>query len=188
MVRRYATSCAVALAILAGLGPGPSMAEAQGDRAGGAPPRAAAARAIDYGTAHLDRHIQAVRAAGPIALDGVLDEPAWNDAPMAANFIQNDPREGEPATFDTEVRVLYDDAALYFGVLPRTRNRGGSSSTTSRRISTPTAATVSASSSIPFTTSATGISSPPIPPEPSGTPRCPTRGARTTRTGTASGT
>ena len=61
----------------------------------------------------------AVRAAGPITLDGLPDEAAWNDAPVASHFLQNDPREGEPATFDTEVRVLYDDDALYFGVFAK---------------------------------------------------------------------
>ncbi len=74
---------------------------------------------IDYATARLERRLQAVRAAGEITLDGVLDEPAWLDAPIASNFIQNDPREGEPATFDTEVRILYDDEALYFGVFAK---------------------------------------------------------------------
>src|SRR2546428_8633884 len=71
---------------------------------------------IDYGTAHLERRLTIVRAAGEITLDGSLDEPAWRDAPVANNFIQNDPREGEPATFDTEVRILYDDEAVYIGV------------------------------------------------------------------------
>ena len=122
MVRPHATFCAVALVMMAGVGLEPSVAQAQqGDGAGSAPPppAAAAARAIDYGTAHLDRVLPAVRAAGPITLDGVLDEPAWSAAPLANHFLQNDPREGEPATFDTDVRVLYDDDALYFGVFAK---------------------------------------------------------------------
>jgi hypothetical protein len=82
-------------------------------------PRQAARASIDYGTAHLERQLQATRAVGRITLDGVLDEPSWAQAPSAHNFIQNDPREGEPATFDTDVRVLYDDDALYFGVFAR---------------------------------------------------------------------
>jgi hypothetical protein len=85
----------------------------------GAAPRALqlqARPAIDYNTAHLDRKITPVRLSGGIKLDGVLDEAAWRDAPMATGFIQNDPREGTPATYDTEVRVLYNDEALYFGV------------------------------------------------------------------------
>ena len=74
---------------------------------------------IDYETARLERRLQAARLAGEIKLDGNLDEPAWIEAPVARNFIQNDPREGAPATFDTEVRLLYDDEALYFGVFAK---------------------------------------------------------------------
>jgi hypothetical protein len=66
-----------------------------------------------------DRRLEAVRLAGQITLDGALDEPSWSQAPVARGFIQNDPREGEPATYDTEVRILYDDDALYFGVFAR---------------------------------------------------------------------
>ena len=82
------------------------------------------------GTAHLEaqtpvqksqatpgRTMVATRASGPISLDGVFDEPAWATAPVANGFVQNEPREGQPATFDTDVRVLYDSAALYIGVV-----------------------------------------------------------------------
>jgi hypothetical protein len=71
---------------------------------------------LDYATARLERRLLATRAAGPVSLDGALDEAAWRDAPVASGFLQNEPREGQPATFDTEVRVVYDDRALYFGV------------------------------------------------------------------------
>ncbi len=64
----------------------------------------------------LARSLLATRASGPVSLDGVLDEPAWADAPVARGFVQNEPLEGQPASFDTEVRVLYDDRAVYFGV------------------------------------------------------------------------
>ena len=79
-------------------------------------PLAAAAQSaspIDYEAAHKDRRLVAARATGPISLDARLDEPSWADAPVASHFIQNDPREGAPATFDTEVRMLYDQRALY---------------------------------------------------------------------------
>lgn len=81
--------------------------------------------AIDYGTARLDRKLAATRATGPIQLDGRLDEPAWADAPVARDFIQNDPREGRPATFDTEVRMLYDSDALYIGVFAKDDDPSG---------------------------------------------------------------
>ena len=77
----------------------PSVAHAQ------APPAPAA-----------ERTLTVTRAAGPIVADGRLDEASWASAESARGFIQNEPREGAPATFDTDVRVLYDDEAIYFGV------------------------------------------------------------------------
>ena len=52
----------------------------------------------------------------PITLDGRLDEPAWQRAEAATGFRQREPRELEPATERTEVRVLYTPAVLYVGV------------------------------------------------------------------------
>ncbi|MFM8532939.1 MAG: DUF5916 domain-containing protein, partial [Acidimicrobiia bacterium] len=75
--------------------------------------------AIDYDTARNERRLKAVKAEGPIALDGKLDEASWAAAPLANHFVQNDPREGQPATYDTEVRLLYDDRALYIGVFAK---------------------------------------------------------------------
>ena len=75
--------------------------------------------AIDYETARNERRLPAKAAAGPIALDGRLDEASWAGAPVASGFVQNDPREGEPATYDTEVKLLYDDRAIYIGVFAR---------------------------------------------------------------------
>lgn len=50
-----------------------------------------------------------------IQVDGIFDEDAWRDAPVATNFIQNNPRPGKPASQNTEVRMLYDDVAIYVG-------------------------------------------------------------------------
>jgi hypothetical protein len=74
---------------------------------------------IDYDTARHERRLKATQAQGRIELDGRLDEPSWGLAPLAANFIQNDPSEGSPATFDTEVKLLYDERALYIGVFAK---------------------------------------------------------------------
>ena len=51
-----------------------------------------------------------------IQVDGVLDEPAWEQAPAISEFIQKDPREGEPATEQTEVRILYTKRSIFFGI------------------------------------------------------------------------
>jgi len=85
----------------------------------------AAADPVDYAKARLERRLQAVRATGSITLDGVLDEPDWDRAPIARQFIQSEPAEGEPASEETEVRVLYDDRSLYLGVFARDRNAAG---------------------------------------------------------------
>lgn len=61
--------------------------------------------------------IAALRAAGAISVDGVLDEADWQRAPVATDFVQAEPRQGEPATEATEVRVLFDDRHLYVGVV-----------------------------------------------------------------------
>jgi hypothetical protein len=59
--------------------------------------------------------VAASRLQGAIALDGRLDEPAWQAAPVASDFRQAEPREGEPASQRTEVRFLFDEANLYIG-------------------------------------------------------------------------
>jgi len=58
----------------------------------------------------------AVRIEGPITVDGLLNEPEWELAQPATNFVQRLPHTGQPATERTEVRVIYDDLNLYVGV------------------------------------------------------------------------
>jgi hypothetical protein len=71
---------------------------------------------IDYNTAHLSRIATAVRTTEPMTIDGRFDEPAWERATPIGNFLQRRPRNGEPMTERTEVRILYDDDNLYIGV------------------------------------------------------------------------
>jgi len=59
--------------------------------------------------------VQTIRLHAPITLDGALTDPAWAQATVISGFRQRDPDEGQPATLPTEVRLLYDDAALYVG-------------------------------------------------------------------------
>jgi hypothetical protein len=51
-----------------------------------------------------------------IRADGRLDEPAWSGAPVIARFLQKDPREGEPATEQTEIRILYTKKGVFFAI------------------------------------------------------------------------
>ena len=61
------------------------------------------------------REARAVPLQGPFNLDGRLNEPIWQTAPVATDFLQNQPNQGEPATQRTEVRFAFDEAALYVG-------------------------------------------------------------------------
>ena len=51
-----------------------------------------------------------------IRVDGRLDDEAWAQAALLHSFTQYDPMEGVPASQRTEVMVLVDGDALYFGV------------------------------------------------------------------------
>ena len=59
--------------------------------------------------------LTALRVTTAIAVDGTLDEPGWQIADAASGFRQRDPDEGLDATERTEVRVLFDDNAIYVG-------------------------------------------------------------------------
>jgi hypothetical protein len=61
------------------------------------------------------RRVYAVRYEQPLSVDGYLDEVAWQDAPVVDDFKQLQPSEGAPATERTDVRLLFDDDALYVG-------------------------------------------------------------------------
>ncbi|MGH7579546.1 MAG: DUF5916 domain-containing protein, partial [Gemmatimonadales bacterium] len=59
---------------------------------------------------------RATRAAVPPVLDGRDDEAVWRPATAIDQFLQAKPREGAPARFRTEARVMYDADNLYLFV------------------------------------------------------------------------
>jgi hypothetical protein len=60
--------------------------------------------------------LQATRATQPINLDGKLDEADWQRTPVQDTWVENMPNEKAPPRVKNEVRVLYDQKALYFGI------------------------------------------------------------------------
>ena len=58
-------------------------------------------------TAAPKRQLAAVRIAEALKIDGLLDEAAWREAPIATDFIQQRPNPGPHEKHATEVRVLY---------------------------------------------------------------------------------
>ena len=59
---------------------------------------------------------QPVTAASAIKLDGELSEEVWQKAPVVSGFKQREPKEGAPASYDTEARIAYDADAIYVAV------------------------------------------------------------------------
>jgi hypothetical protein len=58
---------------------------------------------------------QSTRAA--IQVDGILEEMDWQRATVVSHFIQYEPVEGAEPSFQTEVRILYGQTALYIGAV-----------------------------------------------------------------------
>ncbi len=63
------------------------------------------------------------RAPGPITIDGVLAEAAWDRAERAGPFVRS--LDGKPATAATEARLLWDDEHLYVAFLAEDPNVAG---------------------------------------------------------------
>jgi hypothetical protein len=55
----------------------------------------------------------AVARAGDIVIDGRLGDAGWRDAPAIGDFTQQQPDEGLAPTQRTELRIVYDDDALF---------------------------------------------------------------------------
>ena len=65
------------------------------------------------------KHMIARRATGPIRLDGRLDEPDWQHLPAASGFAKVRPTFAAQSVYETEVRILFTDDALFIGAYNR---------------------------------------------------------------------
>ncbi len=77
------------------------------------PTALASDQAANHGSVPI---VEVVQTTTPVTIDGRLDDEVWTRAPAATEFTQRDPDEGKPATELTELRIAYDDAAVYVGV------------------------------------------------------------------------
>ena len=73
----------------------------------------------DAATASLVQKVLVAERSGeaPILDGDVLNDAAWADAMPVSGFLQSTPNEGEPATERTEVRVIFTEDTVYFGVV-----------------------------------------------------------------------
>lgn len=60
-----------------------------------------------------DKSLNASRTNEKITVDGFAGEEAWENADIATGFIERNPTEGNPPQQKTEVRILFDDNAVY---------------------------------------------------------------------------
>ncbi len=82
-----------------------------------APKTSAPSRAASNDDSRRERYMMpAVRVGERPRLDGVLDEAIWQQAAVIEEFVQQEPREGAPASERTEVRVMYDARSLLIAV------------------------------------------------------------------------
>ena len=49
----------------------------------------------------------------PPKVDGILDDEAWVNQPVVSGFLQTNPHPKKKPTGETEVRMIYDDQAVY---------------------------------------------------------------------------
>jgi hypothetical protein len=53
---------------------------------------------------------------GAVSLDGILDDPVWQNTPARDDFVERSPTPGGAPKFRTSFRVVYDAEALYVAV------------------------------------------------------------------------
>ncbi|MCE2559660.1 MAG: carbohydrate binding family 9 domain-containing protein [Acidobacteria bacterium] len=124
--RWYATACLLAACLL------PAQAWAQGQATDSPPPGspAPAEEPLDLPStfdgppppvppAVVSRDdsgkatVRAVRLATPLQIDGRLDEVLYDTVPPISDFLQVEPRPGEPATDRTEVWITFDETTVF---------------------------------------------------------------------------
>ena len=63
------------------------------------------------------KRMTATRTSVAPVIDGLVDEPLWENAEVVSDFLQRNPDNGEPGSERTEVRLLYDDEYIYVGFI-----------------------------------------------------------------------
>jgi len=69
----------------------------------------------DLAAQEKTKQVQAFRTDATIKVDGNLDEAVWEQALPADDFIQFSPFNNVPPSFQTSVKIVYDNYAIYIG-------------------------------------------------------------------------
>jgi len=59
--------------------------------------------------------VSAIKIENHPKIDGILDESIWQSATTVNDFIQHEPYNGKLPRIPTEVKIVYDNYAIYFG-------------------------------------------------------------------------
>ncbi len=73
--------------------------------------------------AYSQREISAYRIDSDIVIDGKLDDEAWSNAEVATDFVNWQPLAGADPSNSTEVKIVYDDRAIYVGAYMKNGSR-----------------------------------------------------------------
>ena len=71
--------------------------------------------------------------AAPPKIDGVLDEAIWAQVTPITDFRQVEPVQGAPASEATEIRILFDERAIFVSLVCRDSDPAGIRATQARR-------------------------------------------------------
>jgi hypothetical protein len=63
------------------------------------------------------KNVSAVKISDHLRIDGILDESVWETAAIANNFIQHEPFNGILPLLETEIKIAYDNYALYVAAI-----------------------------------------------------------------------
>lgn len=68
---------------------------------------------VGFNTEKIKKELSAFRTEAEIKINGELDEIDWVSAAIATDFVQNRPNPGTATTNKSEVKILYDNQAIY---------------------------------------------------------------------------
>lgn len=73
---------------------------------------------VSYGQVAPKKVYNATKSYEKPVIDGLVNEAIWLQvADVADKFVQNSPDLGKPSNYRSEVKVIYDDEALYIGAI-----------------------------------------------------------------------
>ena len=63
------------------------------------------------------KSVEAIYITTPLTIDAVLDEPVYEEAQPARDFVQIEPYNGKPSFQPSEVKFFFDQSAIYVGAM-----------------------------------------------------------------------